>query len=102
ELALGSDNEEEQTKRLLELHEQINTNHETLREILITNRTQSGSSNLSRRFLLIFIELVDMMELAMANSSNYRNVENKFRDHPEIINPYVEIIFELSRQLEHI
>ena len=102
ELALGSDNEEEQTKRLLELHEQINTNHETLREILITNRARSGSSNLSRRFLLIFIELVDMMELAVANSANYRNVEDKFHDYPEIIDPYIEIIFELSRQLEHI
>src|SRR5690606_11888360 len=45
ELALGSDNEEEQTKRLLELHEQINTNHETSRAILFTNTTQSGSSN---------------------------------------------------------
>ena len=102
ELALGSENEEEQTKRLLELHELINANHETLREILITNRTRSGPSNLSRRFLLIFIELVDMMELAVANSANYRNVEDKFSDYPEIIDPYIDIIFELSRQLEHI
>lgn len=102
DLALDSSDEENHTKRLLELHELINTNHETLREILITSRTQSGSSNLSRRFLLIFIELVDMMELAVANSANYRNVDEKFRDHPEIIDPYIDIIFELSSQLEHI
>ncbi|AEV31822.1 putative membrane protein [Owenweeksia hongkongensis DSM 17368] len=102
ELALGNDNPEKQTKRLLELHELINTNLETLREILLTARAESGSSNLSRRYLLIFIELVDMMELAVANSANYRSVDDKFSKYPEIIDPYVDIIFELARQLEHI
>lgn len=101
-LALSNENEAEETKRLLELHELINTNHETLREILITERAESGSSNLSRRFLLIFIELVDMMELAVANSANYRNVDDKFSEYPEIIDPYIDIVFEIARQLEHI
>lgn len=102
ELALGNDNQEEQTKRLLELHELINANHETLREILLTARAESGSSNLSRRYLLIFIEMVDMMELAVANSANYRDVDDKFSKYPDIIDPYVDIIFEIARQLEHI
>lgn len=101
-LALSNENEAEETKRLLELHELINTNHETLREILITERAKSGSSNLSRRFLLIFIELVDMVEFAVANSANYRHVDDKFSKYPEIIDPYIDIVFEIARQLEHI
>lgn len=101
-LALSNENEAEETKRLLELHELINTNHETLREILITERAKSGSSNLSRRFLLIFIELVDMVEFAVANSANYRHVDDTFSKYPEIIDPYIDIVFEIARQLEHI
>lgn len=101
-LALSNENEAEETKRLLELHELINTNHETLREILITERAKSGSSNLSRRYLLIFIELVDMVEFAVANSANYRHVDDTFSKYPEIIDPYIDIVFEIARQLEHI
>jgi hypothetical protein len=50
------------TEKQLNLQVQLNTIHENIREILIRNRTTSGSSNQNRK-LLPFISLVEIMEL---------------------------------------
>jgi hypothetical protein len=47
------------TKKQLNLQVQLNTIHENIREILIRNRTTSGSSNQNRKLLLVFISLVE-------------------------------------------
>jgi hypothetical protein len=49
------------TEKQLNLQVQLNTIHENIREILIRNRTTSGSSNQNRKLLLVFISLVEIM-----------------------------------------
>jgi DnaJ-domain-containing protein 1 len=52
---------------------QLNTIHENIREILIRNRTTSGSSNQNRKLLLVFISLVEIM-LAIATSFDHNKL----------------------------
>lgn len=57
--------------RLLELQGELTENHGTLREILILSRRSSGRSNYLDKRLLIFTELVGMLETAISNPVNY-------------------------------
>jgi RNA polymerase-interacting CarD/CdnL/TRCF family regulator len=52
---------------------QLNTIHENIREILIRNRTTSGSSNQNRKLLLVFISLVEI-KLAIATSFDHNKL----------------------------
>ena len=100
ELALEGD--EELQKQLLELQTDINAKHETLREILLTSRRKSGHSNFLRRQVLIFIELIDILELAIGNLANREQVNRIFKKHPDRIKVFIDLIFELARQLDYL
>ena len=102
ELAMSRGKNEELSLQLLELQTSISESHETLRDVLISRRTKSGYSNLSRRYLLTFIELVDIMELAVATPFDRDKFHESFKEQPEQIDPLIEITFELSHQLQHI
>lgn len=88
--------------RLLELQSDINTNHETLRDILISSRKSSGSSNYERKRLLIFIQLVDIMELAMANPVNYSKMDVLFKEHPQQLKAFEKLVFSMAGHLKMI
>jgi hypothetical protein len=62
------------TEKQLNLQVQLNTIHENIREILIRNRTTSGSSNQNRKLLTVFISLVEIMELAIATSFDHNKL----------------------------
>lgn len=65
-------------KRLSNLQTDLNKNHETVRELLISRRKTSGRSNNTRKKLLIFMELVDILELGMSNPVNYKRMDSLF------------------------
>lgn len=85
--------------KLLELQSDLTENHETLREILILSRTASGWSNYQDKRLLIFAQLIEMLETAIANPVNYNRMDALFKDHPQYIKKFQDLIFEMSRQL---
>lgn len=87
-------------RRLLKLQSDLNENHETLREILITSRKTSGNSNYERKRLLIFILLVDILEVAMANPVNYSKMDRLMQDHPKQIKAFQEVIFQMAKRLQ--
>jgi len=89
-------------KRLLDLQAELNINHETLRDILISSRKSSGNSNYERKRLLIFIQLVDFLELALANPVNYEKMDEILSRYPEKIRLYQKMVFEMSSRLKHI
>jgi hypothetical protein len=62
------------TEKQLNLQVQLNTIHENIREILIRNRTTSGSSNQNRKTTTVFISLVEIMELAIATSFDHNKL----------------------------
>jgi uncharacterized membrane protein (TIGR01666 family) len=88
------------TKKQLDLQVQLNTIHENIREILIRNRTTSGSSNQNRKMLLVFISLVDIMELAVATSFDHNKLHQKFDNHPRVLKTYQNLAYNLAKSLK--
>lgn len=88
--------------KLFKLQIEINELHETLREIILTSRGKSRFSNRTRRHHLIFTELIDILELAIANPVDYDKFDEVFKKHKEKIGEFKVLVFEIANQLEHI
>lgn len=85
--------------KLYEIQSKLIEHHETLREILLLSRKSSGRSSYQAKRLLIFVELIDMLETAIANPVNYDKMDALFGDHPEFIESFQNLIFEIAGQL---
>lgn len=90
------------TKKQLELQVELNTIHENIREILIRNRTNSGSSNQNRKMLIVFISLVEILELAISTSFDHNKLHQKFDDHPKVLKTYQNLAYNLASTLKKI
>ncbi|MCM5664140.1 FUSC family protein [Galbibacter mesophilus] len=55
----------------LQLQNELNEKHEALRNLLLAQRLRSGATKSKQQQLLIFIELIDILEFAVANPFNY-------------------------------
>ncbi len=86
-------------KELLSLQSDLTTNHETLRELLLNRRRGSGTSYYQARRFLVFRQLVDILELAMANPVNYRKTDDIFAKHPEQLVFFQSVMKEMSIHL---
>lgn len=93
-------NREYLASEILKLQSELTESHQTLREILILSRKTSGWSKYEDKRLLIFIQLVEMLETAIANPVNYDRMDLLFIDHPKYIKLFQDLIFEMSRQLK--
>lgn len=102
ELVAEKDNRTELLKKLLTNQTELTTTHETLRDILISSRTGSGKSNYEGKRMLIFAQLVDMLELAMANPVNYSKTDELFKKKPEQLEDFQGLLFAMSNQLNSI
>lgn len=92
-------NRETLQKQLLELQADINDNHETLREILISSRKSSGRSIYESKRLLVFVQLIDMLETALANPVHYDKMDQFLSKQPEFVEKFQKLLFEMSNQL---
>lgn len=89
-------------EKQLNLQVEINTIHENLREILIRNRSTAGSSARNRKMLLIFISLVDILELALSTSFDHSKLQNKFSNYPKVLEAYQNVAYNLANALKKI
>ena len=96
---LNSDRKEITRKQLI-LQVELNEIHEKLREILVRNRTDYGSSNQNRKMHLSLIHLVEIMELAVSTSFDHNKLHQKFDNHPKILMTYQNLAFSLSKNLK--
>lgn len=96
------ENQEELESKLLKLQGKLTENHETLRELLILSRKTSGWSHYQDKRLLIFVQLVEILETAIANPGNYHRMDRLFSEHPQYIQRFQNLIFEMSFQLRSI
>lgn len=86
-------------KQLLNTQTALTTIHETLRDILISSRTGSGKSEYEGKRMLIFAQLVDMLELAMAHPVNYSKTDTLFAKKPGKLNDFQGLLFAMSDRL---
>ncbi|QQX77665.1 MULTISPECIES: FUSC family protein [Aequorivita] len=89
-------------KKLLSIQTELTAIHETLRDILIESRTGSGKSDYEGKRLLIFVQLVDMLELAMANPVNYSKTDDFFKRKPEQLADFQGLLFAMSNRMNAI
>lgn len=87
---------------LLKLQSDLTENHETLREILILSRRTSGSSHYQDKRLLVFEQLIEILELAVANPVDYDRMDALLKEHPQYVGEFQKLIFEMSSQLRRI
>lgn len=81
---------------------EINELHETIREVILEKRFSSGFSNRTRRQQLIFSKIIEIYELAISNTVDYDKFDSLFKGHPEKIDEFKVLIFEISNRLDHI
>ncbi|WP_295179835.1 FUSC family membrane protein [uncultured Christiangramia sp.] len=87
-------------KELFQKQTELNEHHESLRELLITFRMSSGSSGYTRKRLLIFIDLVDMLELAMANPIDYPQMRKVLDSDFIELKVFKEFSVKMAEQLD--
>jgi len=90
-----------QTK-LINLKIELTELHDNFRKILVSNLKNSGKSNYHRKLLLVFVELVELLETAIANPVNYNKMDVLFETHPEFKADFQKLISEFSFQLRAI
>ena len=88
--------------KLLNLQAELTEHHGTLREILILSRKSSGKSNYQSRRLLVFAQLIEILETAIANPVNYNKMDDLFAEHPEFKTDFQKLIIALSNQVRSI
>lgn len=79
-------------KKLLELQIVINDKHENIRAIILRENLKTAGSGYHRRQMLMFIELVDILELAVANPVNYEDLKERFTDNEVLFNAFVKLL----------
>jgi uncharacterized membrane protein (TIGR01666 family) len=89
-------------KKQLNLQVEINQAHENLREVLIRNRANTGNSNRSRRMLMMFISLMEILELALSTSFDHSRLHEKFGAHSKVLNTYQNLAYNLASSLKRI
>lgn len=102
ELLLCETDRNDLFQKLFNLQFQINEHHETLRNIIISSHSKYTLSNKVRRQHLLFTQLVDILELAVANPIDYEKFDLVFEKHREKIEDFQLLIFEIVNQLNHI
>ncbi len=90
-------------EKQLYLQVELNTIHENLREILIRNRSHSnGTSDQTRKLTLVFISLLEILELALSTSFDHNKLHQKFADHPKVLATYQNLAYNLASTLKAI
>lgn len=102
ELVGPNDEHKNLQEKLQNLQSELTKNHETLREIFILSRKSSGWSNYEDKRLIIFVLLVEMLETALANPVHYEKMDALLEQHPELVERFKKLIFEMAAQLRMI
>lgn len=89
-------------EKQLHLQVEINLTHENLREVLLRNRTATENSNRGRKMLLVFISLMEILELGLSTSFDHSKLHEKFNAHPKVLDTYQNLAYNLASTLKKI
>ncbi|TGD58124.1 FUSC family protein [Flavobacterium humi] len=88
------------TENQLEIQVKINDIHENLRESLIRNTLHSSNSDENRKMLLVFTNLMEILEIALSFAFNHNELHQKFDGHPKILQTYQHLAYNIAATLE--
>ena len=87
-------------EKQLHLQVEINKTHENIREVLIGNQSNAGSSDQNRKMLIIFISLLEILEIALSTSFDHDKLQKKFNSYPKVLNTYQNLAYNLATTLK--
>lgn len=93
-------NRDKITEKQLNLQVEINAIHENLREVLIRSSVNAQNSNRNRKMLLVFISLVDILELALSTAFDHNKLHEKFVLYPKVLDTYQNLAYNLASSLK--
>ncbi|HLO45970.1 MAG TPA: FUSC family membrane protein [Leadbetterella sp.] len=74
--------------RLLKTQSAINENHELLRSMLMSEKSTLISSSENRKLYLLFIEMIDLYEMAIAWNPDFEAFEEELGKYTDLLLPY--------------
>ena len=74
--------------RLLKTQSAINENHELLRSMLMSEKSTLISSSENRKLYLLFIEMIDIYEMAIAWNPDFEAFEEELGKYTDLLLPY--------------
>ncbi|MFT5886368.1 MAG: putative membrane protein YccC [Arcticibacterium sp.] len=78
-------------QRMNSIQVALNEKHELLRELLYEKRQNEGQSNRANRQLLIFLELLDVYEFALAINTDFNALEEQIPNHLHVASVFKEL-----------
>lgn len=87
-------------RQMLEKQVRINELHEHIREYLVYNKARTLNSNNNRKLLVALSSLVDILELAMANTFNHKEFIEFFKEDDSILAEYKTLANSFSITLK--
>ena len=85
-------------EKQLHLQVELNDIRENIREVLISDYTESSNQN--RKLLIVFISLVEILELALSTSFDHNRLHQKFNNHPKVLLTYQNLAYNLAASLK--
>lgn len=89
-------------EKQLHLQVELNTIHESLREIIFRNQSSSGSSYQNRKMLIALISLIEILELALSTSFNHSKLHEKFSERSTVLATYQKLAYSLASTLKRL
>jgi len=86
-------------EELFQYQNELGEQHETLREILLSERRSFGKSSYKRKRVLVFVQLINILEQAMANPVDYEKMDKLFREHKEPIEAFQRLLEGMCEKL---
>lgn len=87
-------------QKQLHLQVELNDIHHNIRRVLIGTQISSVSSHQNRKMLIVFISLVEILELALSTSFDHSKLHQKFEKHPKTLEKYQNLAYNLASTLK--
>ncbi|MCM4169596.1 hypothetical protein DHD08_18095 [Arenibacter sp. H213] len=100
QLLAQTEKRDELSRKLFKLQSEISEKHEVLRELLLTKERRVNRSHFDEKHLMIFISLVDILELALANSLDYHKFDSLFQGQEKPLKKFIKVNRVFSEQLK--
>ena len=99
-LIASETNREIYLKKLIQLQNELTESHESLREMLFSSRRHFWKSKYTSARQLIFIQLIEILELAVSNPVDYDNADRLFKDLPGAASDIQKLLFLMKDHLK--
>jgi uncharacterized membrane protein (TIGR01666 family) len=89
-------------EKQLHLQVEINDIHHNIRTVLIGKQMNAVTSHQNRKMLIVFVSLVEILELALSTSFDHNRLHQKFEKHPKTLATYQNLAYNLASTLKQL